>query len=290
MSEYPVDLDALPPSEAVNRLLDLGDRRWTDFDGGRVLWHIWGDGPPLVLLHGGYGTWAHWIRVIQPLSASFRLLVPDMPGFGESDAPRQPHSAEGIVAALAEGIAEILGDAAQLQIAGFSFGGVIAGHLAAQLGDRARTLVLVAPGGLGAKRGKMPDLIPRTPDMTADETEAAHRRNLEILMFADPSLVDDLALFIQKRNTALHRVKSRPISATDTLAQALRRVPARKAAIWGGKDATAGEYLGQREDILRGIDPSIDFRVMAEVGHWVMYEAPDAFATLLERLLETSPG
>jgi pimeloyl-ACP methyl ester carboxylesterase len=177
-----------------------------------------------------------------------------------------------------------------LQIAGFSFGGVIAGHLAAQLGDRVRTLVLVAPGGLGAKRGEMPDLIPRTPDMTADETEAAHRRNLEILMFADPSLVDDLALFIQKRNTALHRVKSRPISATDTLAQALRRVPARKAAIWGGKDATAGEYLGQREDILRGIDPSIDFRFMAEVGHWVMYEAPDAFATLLERLLETSPG
>jgi pimeloyl-ACP methyl ester carboxylesterase len=287
---YPVDLDTLPPADAVDRLLDLGERRWTDFDGGRVLWHIWGDGPPLVLLHGGYGTWAHWIRVIQPLSARFRLLVPDMPGFGESEAPRQPHSAEGIATALAEGIAEILGDAAQLQISGFSFGGVIAGHLAAQLGERVRTLVLVAPGGLGAKRGEMPDLIPRTPDMTAEEIEAAHRRNLEILMFADPSLVNDLALHIQKRNTALHRVKSRPISATDTLAQALRRVPARKAAIWGDRDATAGAYLDQRKAILREIDPAIDFRLMPGIGHWVMYEAPDAFAALLMELLETNPG
>jgi len=190
-------------------------RRWIGFTGSASgagpiskVWHIWGDGQPLVLLHGGYGTWAHWVRVVQPLSQRFRLLIPDMPGFGESDGPRQPHSAEGIAAGLAAGIDLITGNSEPLQIAGFSFGGVIAGHLAAQLGDRIRTLVLVAPGGLGAKRGEMPDLIPRSPSMATEEVEAAHRRNLEILMLADPSRVDDLALYLQQRNTALHRVKS----------------------------------------------------------------------------------
>lgn len=289
MTTYPVDLDSLSPDEVLDRLHRLGERRWTDFEGGRVLWHIWGDGQPLVLLHGGYGTWAHWVRVVQPLKQRYRLLIPDMPGFGESDEPRQPHSADGIAAGLAAGIDRVIGNNEPLLIAGFSFGGVIAGHLAAQLGDRVRTLVLVAPGGLGAKRGEMPDLVPRRPSMTAPEVEAAHRRNLEILMLANPSRVDDLALYIQQRNTALHRLKSRPISATDTLARALHRVPSRKAAIWGAKDATAGAYLDQREQILREIDPSIDFRVMPGVGHWVMYEAPDAFAALLTELLEASP-
>lgn len=283
------DLYALPPHEALGRLLALGERRRTGPAGRGVLWHIWGEGAPLVLLHGGYGTWAHWVRAVPRLSRRYRLLVPDMPGFGESDEPPRPHSAEGIAAGLAAGVEEFLGPDAPLQVAGFSFGGVIAGHLAAQLGARVRVLVLVAPGGLGAQRGEMPDLIPRMPKMSAAEIEAAHRRNLEILMLADPASVDALALHIQQRNTTLHRVKSRPISATDTLAQALRRVPARKAAIWGEKDATVGAYLAQRQDILHGIDPSTEFRVMPGIGHWVMYEAPEEFATLLTELLEASP-
>jgi pimeloyl-ACP methyl ester carboxylesterase len=223
--------------------------------------------------------------VVQPLAAHFRLLVPDMPGFGESDDPLRPHSAEGIASALADGVGELLGDCAHLSIAGFSFGGVISGHLAHALGKRVDGLVLVGAGGLGARRGAMPDLIARHAGMTAAEVEAAHRRNLEILMLSDPALVDPLALLIQQQNTAQHRVKSRPISSTDTLARVLREVRAPLMAIWGEQDATAGAWLRQREDILRGIDPDLDFRVMPGVGHWAMYEAPDAFAALLTELL-----
>ncbi len=286
MSAIAVDLDAHPPAEALARLCAFGKTRRTDFAGGQVVWHLWGSGPPLVLLHGGYGTWMHWVRAIPPLAGRFRLLVPDMPGFGESDSPPLPHSAEGIAAALARGIDEILGAESRLSIAGFSFGGVISGHLAHALPGRIDALVLVGSGGLGAKRGDMAELIPRRPGMTAAEVEAAHRRNLEILMLSDPSRVDPLALHIQHRNTEQHRVKSRPISMTDTLARVLRKVDAPLKAIWGGKDATAGAHLGQREEILRAIDPGLDFRVMPGVGHWVMYEAPEDFARLLTELLE----
>ena len=52
-------------------------------------------------------------------------------------------------------------------------------------------------------------------------------------------------------------------------------------------DATAGAYLRQREEILRGIDPNVDFRVMPGVGHWVMYEAPGNFAALVKDLLKS---
>ena len=45
-----------------------------------MIWRVWGTGAPLVLLHGGYGSWTHWIRVIPVLSRHWQLWVPDMPG------------------------------------------------------------------------------------------------------------------------------------------------------------------------------------------------------------------
>ncbi|UCH72964.1 MAG: alpha/beta hydrolase [Rhodospirillales bacterium] len=288
MTAIALDLDAFPPAEALARLCALGKTRRTDFAGGQIVWHIWGDGSPLVLLHGGYGSWMHWVRAIPPLGKTFRLLVPDMPGFGESDTPPAPHSAAGIAAGLAAGVDQILGADARLSIAGFSFGGVISGHLAHALAGRIDGLVLVGSGGLGAKRGEMAELLPRHARMSAAEIAAAHRRNLEILMLSDPSLVDALALHIQHRNTEQHRVKSRPISMTDTLARVLREVDAPLKAIWGEKDATAGIHLRQREEILRAIDPGLDFRIMPGAGHWVMYERPAEFAALLQEFLGLS--
>lgn len=285
MSGTEIDLDAYPPEEALAHLCAMGKFRRTGPTGQQVAWRLWGSGHPLVLLHGGYGTWMHWVRAIPPLSGRFRLLVPDMPGFGQSDEPPAPYSAEGIAAMLAAGIDEILGANVHLSITGFSFGGVIAGHLAHSLPGRVDCLVLVGAGGLGARRGDMAELIPRDPGMTVAEIAMAHRRNLEILMFSHPSLVDELALYIQHRNTEQHRVKSRPISGTDTLARVLRKVDAPLKAIWGAKDATAGIYLYEREEILRAIEPELDFRVMPGVGHWVMYEASEDFAALLGELL-----
>ena len=53
---------------------------------GDVDWH-WserGSGEPLVLLHGFAGNRNHWSRVVQNIEANTRILIPDLPGFGES--------------------------------------------------------------------------------------------------------------------------------------------------------------------------------------------------------------
>ena len=49
-----------------------------------------GSGPPLVLLHGGYGSWMHWIRNVGPLARQFTVIAPDMPGLGDSATPPEP--------------------------------------------------------------------------------------------------------------------------------------------------------------------------------------------------------
>jgi len=281
-----IDLTERSPAEALAALEAAGEKQaLAGLQGKQVVWRVWGDAAPLVLLHGGYGTWAHWVRMIAPLSMEHRLLVPDMPGFGESGDAPEPVSAETLAESLLVSLEPLLREGERPAICGFSFGGVIAGHVARLLGERCRCLVLIAPGGLGAPRGPMPDLVRRTPEMTPEEIDAAHRRNLEILMVSDPDVVDALALHIQTQNTAQHRVKSRPISATGTLAQALSEVKAPVKVLWGALDATVGPYLPEREAIVKKAQPGAELRVEPGVGHWIMYEKPERTAALLDELL-----
>jgi len=95
------------PAEFIAALERAGQRRVTQNGTGEVVWRIWGSGDPLVLLHGGTGSWLHWVRNIEDLSQDFMLLVPDLPGSGESSSPPQPVSAESIAASLRSGVAAL---------------------------------------------------------------------------------------------------------------------------------------------------------------------------------------
>jgi pimeloyl-ACP methyl ester carboxylesterase len=213
-------------------------------DGGMV-WRIWGSGPPLVLFHGGYGSWTHWIRNVLVLAREFTVIVPDLPGLGESATPPEPHTAEGLAAILVEGLDIVLPKDVAPHIAGFSFGGVLGGHVAAQLGDRLRALTIVGSNGLGLVR--QPTTLERVPaGAPVAEALAIHRHNLGVLMIADPSKIDELAVYIQSQNAPRGRVRSRRFSRTDTLARALPLVKARLDGIWGERDATARSHLEER--------------------------------------------
>ena len=59
-------------------------RQYIAHQGCTVYWRRFGDGPPLVLIHGGHGNWMHWIRNIEVLAQEHTLWIPDLPGFGDS--------------------------------------------------------------------------------------------------------------------------------------------------------------------------------------------------------------
>jgi len=116
--------------DALARQLDLGAI------GSRVRWRGWGlhdrQRPPLVLLHGGHGNWMHWVRNIEALAEERAVWVPDMPGYGDSDALDEG-SFDILVERLMAGIAQLPGAGKQgVDLAGFSFGGLVAAHLAAR--------------------------------------------------------------------------------------------------------------------------------------------------------------
>jgi pimeloyl-ACP methyl ester carboxylesterase len=247
---------------------------------GQLVWHSWGGGPPLVLLHGGYGSWTHWIRNVLPLSRQLRVLAPDLPGLGESATPPEPWTAAGLAAIVVAGIDRIVPRDAELRLAGFSFGGVIGGSVAAQLGDRLRNFTVVGSNGLGLERSPTP--LRRVPP-EADETEefATHRYNLNQLMIADPGKIDELALWLQKTNHARARMRSRRFSRSGALIEALPKVTARLAGIWGERDATAYPHVVERARILRSVQPQARFSVVPGAGHWVQFEAAEQFNPLL---------
>ena len=152
-------------------------KKLIETNGIKVCWRSWGKGTPLVLLHGGYGSWRHWIKQAIPFSKNYNVLIPDMPGFGESDDLPLPHTPEKIASNLADTLIKLISLNENPLVCGFSFGGLIAGHLSYELINRQlspRKLILVGPGGLGAKRGEMKTMIARHSNMTEQEVYDAH--------------------------------------------------------------------------------------------------------------------
>lgn len=262
----------------------------TGKEGCRVVWRECGSGKPLLLLHGGYGSWNHWAANVDGLSARRRVLVPDIPGLGESDDPADLTSLISIAEPLRDGLDALLGDDASFDVAAFSFGGSVAGAIGLRNPGRIGHLVLVGAGGLKAPRPPSVTLESWRDVPEGEERLAIHRRNLERFMFADARLVDREAVEMQAWNTSLARVKSRSLSRQGLLLEYLPQHAGPIDGIWGTRDATAEGYLEERRSILRSADPESCLAELDGVGHWAMREAPDATNREILRFIARSDG
>lgn len=273
------------PAATLARIEAQCTRLTTSSVSGSIVWRRWGSGPPLVLLHGGYGSWRHWIRTIPAFASSRTVLVPDLPGLGDSGDVPETITPEHIAAIITDGFERLIKTCTPIDLVGFSFGALIAGHVAARAGPALRSLTLVGAGALGTPHGEV-QLAKARPGISTAELREIHRINLSRLMIADTAKIDQLAILIQYENTRRARMKSRRLALTDSLAQALHRgAPKRLHAIWGERDQSAGTYIPEREAVLRSLCPDLRSRLVPNAGHWVAYEAPESFNPILEEFL-----
>jgi 2-hydroxy-6-oxonona-2,4-dienedioate hydrolase len=273
------------PAAVVDALARTARKVRTPCGDGTMVWRVWGVGEPLVLFHGGSGSWTHWIRNIPELSRHFELWVADIPGLGSSTMPPQPWVPTTIADVVVAGLAEMLPPPARLRLAGFSFGGQIAGLTAARMGNRIRSLTLIGVAALGLRADPREPFAKVRFGMSAAEIAVVYRQNLAVLMFADPANIDALAVHLQAENIKRARFRSRPFAATDTLARALADVTAPLSTIWGTRDIIARPSLQVRLDILRRHHPELGVRLIEGAGHWVAYEAADRFNAAMLDLL-----
>jgi pimeloyl-ACP methyl ester carboxylesterase len=275
------------PAAIVDALASSARRHRTPCGDGSMVWRVWGSGEPLLLFHGGTGSWTHWIKTIPVLAPRFELWVPDIPGLGDSAMPPEPHTPSSIADVVAAGVDQLFPANTRLRLTGFSFGGHIAGLLAVRRPDRLVSLTLVGVAGLGLRADPRAPFAKTRTGMSPAEVAAVYRQNLEVLMFADPRNIDPLAVHLQVENVRRARFRSRGFAATDELARALADVRAPVATIWGTLDAIARPSLQARLDVLRRHHPELDVRLIEGSGHWVMYEAADQFNAAFLELLQT---
>ncbi|MBV9554597.1 MAG: alpha/beta hydrolase, partial [Alphaproteobacteria bacterium] len=225
-------------------------------------------------------SWTHWIRNVPVLSREFTVIAPDMPGLGDSATPPEPWTAEGLAAIVVQGIERVVPRGVKPHLAGFSFGGVIGGVVAAQLGERLNGFTVVGSNGLGLERSPTP-LERVAADADEEQEFATHRYNLNQLMIHDPARIDELALWLQKTNHARARMRSRRFSRSGALVEALPKIKARLNGIWGERDATAYPHVDERRRLLQSVQPGARFAVVPRAGHWVQFEAPEQFNRLI---------
>lgn len=265
----------------LQSLEDRAERVEVRHAGRRVIWRGFGEGPALVLLHGGHGSWAHWVHNIEALSHTHRLWLPDMPGYGESDDPPPaiglPERLQALAGELAASLDGLLGPGTPVDLAGFSFGGLVATALATQRGQ-VRRLVLLGCAGHGGPRRMARELIDwRGDDPVA--TRAALEHNLATLMLHAPGAIDELALQVHERSCRAARFRSKAISRSSPLPGLLAPLQQPVLLIWGEHDVTA--VPEQAGPLLVQGRAERHWQVVPQAGHWVQYEQPEATHRLM---------
>lgn len=277
--------EALDAAEAAFREFDQRAKRVeTPCGEGRMVWRIWGDGPPLVFIHGGAGSWSHWIRNIPAFEADRMVIAPDLPGLGDSDMPPVPYTPESIAQIVADGLVQLLAEGERFDLVGFSFGGMISSIIAGLLGDRVRTLTIVGGSGLGGKFGNLNPTVKLPLNGTREEMLAAHRHNLLAFMIENPVNLDALALYTQSVNAPRTRIRSPEHATSEKAAKALEKATARINSIWGEFDIIR-PYFDHRRELLEKLSPGAEFHIIPGAGHWTQYEAADETNRLIRRFI-----
>lgn len=256
---------------------------------GDLVWRRWGEArrAPLILLHGGFGSWRHFALNVLALAEHYSIYAVDLPGLGDSDNLPGPYDADSIARTVSQGIDYVLPPDEPFHVCGFSFGGIISGPVAQLQGERALSYTGVAPGALGLPFAPLPELVSPRPSMRGAEMTEVHRHNLSRLMIHDPVRVDELAVHLQYETVRRARARSGRIPTSTVLADALRQLsPTTRAnAIWGSEDVIVRGYLDERRQFFGALANHGRFEVIEGAGHWVMYEQPETFNAVLLRVL-----
>jgi pimeloyl-ACP methyl ester carboxylesterase len=264
-------------------VVDAGDRR----------------GAPIILLHGFPDFWWGWRHVIGPLvDAGRRVIVPDMRGYGRSDAPQNVESYHlDILVGDVIGLADAL-DVQRFDLAGHDWGGIVAWSVAARRPDRVAKLVAVAaphpdtvgrairldPRQLGRSLYVGLFKLPRVPELILSARRFALLRH-SLVSSSQPGTFSTsvLARYIQAwGGRGRLRAMLNYYRALRTCHAPIGRIGVPTVVIWGGRDRFLGQILGR---LALGQCNDARLTVLGEVTHWVPQEDPNAIVVAL-----LSPG
>jgi pimeloyl-ACP methyl ester carboxylesterase len=235
-----------------------------------------GTGPAVVLIHGsgpGVTAYANWRLVLPSLAERFRVVAPDMIGFGFTE---RPDDVQYTVDAWAEQVVGLLDelDVRQASLVGNSFGGAIALRVASRYPDRVDKLVLMGSMGVdfpiteGLDRvwgyepsfenmRKVLDVFAYNRELVPDElAEVRYRASMQ------PGFQESFAAMFPEP-------RQRWVDAMRTPDDEIRALPHRTLIVHGREDQVIPVDNSVR---LMSLVENGDLHVFSHCGHWVQIE------------------
>ena len=269
--------------------VDVGGDRWHVLEGGR--------GETLVLLHGFNADADHFNRVARHLAGHFRILAPDLPGFGDTECAgavdyRIESQAEAVVAWM---------DRVGIQrcyLGGSSMGGYIATAIAARHPERIRALWLLAPGGVeGVELSPLfQEIAEERHNPLVIRNAGDFRRLIDFCFVHPPWIPSPLARFLAARSSARAVDHQRAFDAlrfeSPTAEQIADGLDVPALIVWGRSDQVlnpaGAQHLAERMK-------QAETLMLADTGHLPMLEHPrtvaESWIGYTERLArEQEPG
>lgn len=276
-------------------MASLKQDRFLDVGGVRLHWVEAGEEsglPSVVLLHGLNNSCLSWERVAPLLTTDRRVLMPDLPGHGQSGRPNASYKLDWYAHLIARWLEAI--ELKSADFVGHSFGGGVAQMLLLECPERVRRLVLVASGGLGTDVGfwlrlaSLPHLVEQfgQPFMavgtrlalrgvrhgiTREDVAQLSRLNAQpgsARAFARS--VRDVIDWRGQRRHFLHR------------AHEIETLPA-LLVLWGDRDSIIPVAQGRAFVAL--LDGAV-FQVFEGCGHYLHNERPAEFARVVRNFLD----
>ncbi|WP_019482801.1 alpha/beta fold hydrolase [Arthrobacter sp. TB 23] len=258
--------------------------------------------PTLFMVHGFRGDHHGLLRIVEALP-SHRIVVPDLPGFGQSEALDGVHDVDAYAdfvgfsfTALALGPATVL--------LGHSFGSIVAARWAAAHPSAIAALVLINPICEPALEGA--NRLASKLAAVYYRVGAALPEKLGLAVLGNPGIVLGMSSMMAKtKDRALRRyIHGQHLSYFSTYASRRVLLEAFQASITGTVRDVAtrlampvlliaaekddlGSVAGQRD--LAGLIADARLEIIPEVGHLVHYETPDEAARLIENFLAGRP-
>ncbi|MFF0457628.1 alpha/beta fold hydrolase [Nocardia africana] len=260
-----------------------------------------GSGPVVVLLHGG-GPGAsgvsNYSRNIEVLARRFRVIVPDMPGYGRSSKWVDRSDPFGDLGRAIGGLLDAL-EIPKAHVIGNSYGGAAALRLAMDRPEKVDRMVLMGPGGVGTTRALPTPGLQRLLDyytgggpsrekitefvreylvydgsvVPEELIEARYQASLDPEVVANPPL---------RRPSGL--LALRTVWRMDfTRDSRLRKVAHPTLVVWGTDDKVNRPSGGR---MLADAMPNCDLYLAANTGHWVQWERAELFNSLATAFLE----
>ena len=267
-------------ADETSRFIQAGDHR--------LHYHDIGQGDVLLMIHGGgpgASGWSNYRRNADALSRHFRLIIPDLPGFSQSDKPVIDGSLYKYFADAMRSLMDALG-IGKAHVIGNSLGGATALKLALDTPERVGKLVLMGPGGgLQLFTPRPSEGVKHLFSYYEGEGPTAEKlTGFLSCMVHDPAMITP-ELFEERLADSLRPglKESWPFNphrppVMEPLWKQYAEVAQPTLIIWGRDDRTVP--LDNGWAMLNQI-PDVRLHVFGKTGHWAQWERSEEFNRLV---------